>query len=508
MEIPSHLFALIITANSYQAPLQQLMFQKFVMFQHIAKFYILGKFDLVFVKIGSNYYLPAIRQSQESHISTSISPIQRCRSINELLNSTIMSWPRIRQTKYYHIPCQTQHDLPCFSDGSYMCLCTLEHYANCFQLDNKLDLACQDKTYCQHEAECFQDNPTCPVNKLCICTDCYFGDRCQFYAQSIGSTLEDILRYEIRPNATWAEQSVSIKVSAALTIIMFAVGLINNVVSIITFQSKDSRKVGCGMYLLALSITSLLALIMLTIKFWFVILTQINTNVNRSVLHGGCISIEPLLKLMLYTSNWLNACVAIERVVTLFKGVSFNQSKSKRIARWIILFLPAFIMGTIIHEPLYRDLFDDKEEHRIWCVPYYSHSVQVYNTFILVFHFAIPFSCNFLSGVFIIISAARHRSKARTERTYKQHLREQLKEHKQLLISPLILVVLSLPQAVISALPGCVKSSRNPSLYLSGYFISFIPSVIVFVIFVLPSDFYKKEFKNSLTKLRRRLHRE
>jgi hypothetical protein len=348
----------------------------------------------------------------------------------------------------------------------------------------------------------------CPLNKLCICTGCYFGDRCQFYAKGIGLTLDDILRYQIRPNATLADQSLSIKVSAALTMIMFAAGLINSVLSLMTFQSRDSRKVGCGMYLLASSITSLLTVTMFTIKFWFVILTQMNVYVSHSVLRGGCISIEPLLKLMLYTDNWLNACVAVERAVTVFKGINLNQSRSKQIARWAILFLPVFIMGTIIHEPVYRNLFDDKEEQRIWCVTNYSHAVQIYNTFILFFHFLVPFSCNLFSALFIIFRAARHRAKTRTEQTYKQHLREQLNEHKQLVISPLIFVVLSLPRLIISLLSGCVKSSRNPWLYLSGYFISFIPSVIVFAAFVLPSALYKKQFKESLNKWRRRFHRE
>ena len=290
--------------------------------------------------------------------------------------------------------------------------------------------------------------------------------------------------------------------------IMFAVGLINSILSFMTFQSSDSRKVGRGMYLLASSISSLLTITIFTIKFWFLILTQMNASVSRSLLHGGCVSIESLLKLMLYSDNWLNACVAVERAVTVFKGASFNKPKSKRAARWIIIFLPIFIMSTIIHEPIYRHLFDDKEENRIWCVTNYPPSIQNYNTAIISFHFIAPFSCNLFSALFIIIRAARHRAKTRTGLSYKQHLREQLHEHKQLIISPMILVVLSLPRLIISLLSSCVKSSRNPWLYLSGYFISFIPSIVIFLAFVLPSNLYKKQFKESLNTWRRRLNRE
>ncbi len=111
--------------------------------------------------------------------------------------------------------------------------------------------------------------------------------------------LDDILRYEIRPNTTLANRPLSVKMSTTPTMVMFAVGLINSVLSLMTFQSKDSRTVGCGIYLLTSSITSLLTITMFTIKFWFLILTQINVFVSRSVLRGGCILIDPLLKYML-----------------------------------------------------------------------------------------------------------------------------------------------------------------------------------------------------------------
>ncbi|CAF1590186.1 unnamed protein product, partial [Adineta steineri] len=129
---------------------------------------------------------------------------------------------------------------------------------------------------------------------------------------------------------------------------MFVAGLINSILSFITFQHKDSQQVGCGMYLLASSITSLLTISMFIIKFWFVVLTHINVSTSLSVLRGGCVSIEPILKLFLYLDGWLNACVAVERAVLIFKGVKFDKKKSKSIAQRTILILPFFIFGTLI----------------------------------------------------------------------------------------------------------------------------------------------------------------
>ena len=415
---------------------------------------------------------------------------------------------RIRKVKYYHTICQAHVDLFCFFDDFYMCLCTLDHHANCFDFKHNPDSTCRHKSHCQNGAECLQDDLRCPLATMCICKDCFFGDRCQFYVKGIGMTLEDILRYEIRPNVTMAEQPLSVKMSAALTMVMLAVGLINGILSLLTFQGKESRKVGCGLYLFTSAITSFLTLVVFTFNFWFLILTQTNVYANRSLLRGGCIFIEPILKLFLFLDNWLNACVAIERAITIFEGVNFNKEKSKRIVRWAILCLPLFIISTIIHEPLHRNLFDDREENRVWCTTEYSYYVQRYNTAILFFHFLVPFSANLFSALFVILTAARQRAQVRTRQSYQQHLYEQLRELKHILLSPVILVVLALPRLLISLLSNCVKTSQNPWFYLSGYFISFIPSVLVFVVFVLPSELYKKQFKESLRIWRRRIGRQ
>lgn len=310
--------------------------------------------------------------------------------------------------------------------------------------------------------------------------------------------------------------------------IMFVGGLIGSICSLLTFQNKDLRKVGCCMYLLASSITSLLTISMFTIKYWFVVFTQIYASVPL----GGCMIIEPLLKLCVYMDAWLNACVAVERTAAVSKGVNFDKNKSKRIARWIIIILPFVIMGTIIHEPLNRDLFkyqteiykseenenwtNKSKEHEVsvnvtgiyetlrhvWCVTHYSRSLQHYNTFILFFHLVAPFVANLFSALFIIFGVARQRSVTQKQKSYIGHVREQSHEHKQLIISPVILLILALPRLIISLLSECMKASNNPWLYLSAYFISFTPSMLVFVVFVLPSALYRKTFIESLTKRR------
>ncbi len=339
------------------------------------------------------------------------------------------------------------------------------------------------------------------------------GDRCNFYIKGIGLTLDDILRDELRPNTTLNNQSFSIKISAALIIIMFVGGLINSILSLITFQRKECRQIGCGMYLLASSMTSFLAISMFTIKFWFVVLNRINVSTSLSILRGGCVSIEVILKFFLYLDGWFNACVAIERAVNVFKGIKFDKEKSKYFARRTIFILPFCIISTLMHELVYRRLFvyqtetgengEGTTEQYVSCVTHYSPAVQNYNTTILFFHLVAPFLANICSAFFIIFGAARQRSVARTNQTFSEHVRKQFNEHKQLIISPVILLVLSIPRLIISLLPGCVKISENLWLYLSTHFISFIPSMLIFIIFVIPSELYMRAFKQSFNNARR-----
>ncbi|CAF0799770.1 unnamed protein product [Adineta steineri] len=159
------------------------------------------------------------------------------------------------------------------------------------------------------------------------------------------------------------------------------------------------------------------------------------------------------------------------------------------------------------YELIYRDLFDDHEERRVWCVLQYSQSVESYTTIVQYFHFVAPCAINLFSAVYIIINIARQRTTTRTKFNYRQQLVNQVNEHKQLIISSVVLAVLLFPRFLISLLSTCVKASRNPWLYLCGYFVSFIPSSLIFVIFVLPSSFYKRQFKQSIITWRQRFMR-
>jgi hypothetical protein len=214
--------------------------------------------------------------------------------------------------------------------------------------------------------------------------------------------------------------------------------------------------------------------------------------------------IEPLLKLLLNTDNWLNACVAVERALTVFKGVSFQKKTSQKMAKWIIICVILINIILVIPQILNLNLFYDEKEERTWCVIFYSELLNTYISFIRFFHFFSPFLINLFSALFIIIGTAHQRVLSQTKYRFTNHFKTKLKQHKHLLISPVILLILSLPRLIISFTLNCNKSSQHFWLNLFGYFISFMPQILIFIVFVLPSPTYKKEFQQVLSRIQRR----
>ncbi|CAF1481998.1 unnamed protein product, partial [Adineta ricciae] len=146
----------------------------------------------------------------------------------------------------------------------------------------------------------------------------------------------------------------------------------------------------------------------------------------------------------------------------------------------------------------------DFEEERIWCLVQYSPSINIFNSFITLFHFLIPFIINSCSIIIVVILTSRSRSLVQSSLSFMEHFKLQFKEYKHHFIASCALVLLALPRLIISFISGCMKSPNKSWLFLSAYLISFLPSIMIFVIYVLPSKNYKTELYNVLQKRLRR----
>ncbi|UJR12844.1 hypothetical protein I4U23_017018 [Adineta vaga] len=477
-------------------------FKKFLFGQISNIIYWSHPFHIVIIEpIKNIFYLTIIQKIYTPSITfiRKINSSHHCKNITKLFNKTFVQSHLLQRIKHYHEPCQQSSlQLFCFHDEKHFCLCTdfeQQRLSNCFDFNFHMQYNCLRQSVCENGAQCFQDSPTCPQKSICVCNECFYGTRCQFTTKGFGLSLDAILGYRIQPYMSFQEQPTTVQVSLILTIIMFILGLVNSILSLITFKIKKLRQVGCGLYLFGSSITSLLITIIFILKFSILLLLQMAIITNQSFLNIQCILIDFLIRICLSMDQWLNACVAIERALTVRSGVNFNKHKSKKIAKWMICVLIIITITTAIHDPIHRRLIndDDEEEKRTWCIVRYSKEIEIFNSIVNIIHFLGPFLINLLSALFIIIVGARQRACARPRQSYREHLLEQFRDHRQLLIAPFILIILAFPRLYISFISNCMKSAHNSWLYLIGYFISFVPSMLTFVVFVLPSDLYSKE---------------
>ncbi|CAF3944130.1 unnamed protein product, partial [Adineta steineri] len=439
--------------------------------QNSVTIHIPQEFNILFVQIpNGDYYLTILREKYipTEDIHAQVSPKQRCPFVHDLLNDTFLHYEYMRRVKYYPLLCQQYSQLMCFYDEYYMCICDSDRFSNCFTFNFTIKHDCSGQDICNNNGQCFQNREVCPTTFLCMCEECYYGDRCQFTTKGYIFSLDPILGYHIKPNININRQPLIIKLSISIITLVLIFGLINGSLSLATFHLKKPREVGCGYYLFASSIISISMIIILTIKVSYLVISQILPITNRSSLFASCISIDVILKILLASSEWLNACVGIERTYSIIKGVKFDKNKSKIIAKRTIIAMISLTTLSYLHDPIHRQLaYDlDGDQTRIWCFSNYSSALTKYNSFITLFHFLFPFSINVTSALLLIIIAARLRVKVDKNQTFKQHFLLQLQQHKHILIAPSLLVLLSLPRLIISFTSRCMRSARQPWLHL------------------------------------------
>ena len=506
IRIPPSILVHFISVYNDTDPLRITALRKIPFNQASAIAFTSTAFRLIFAQFNGKFYLVYHRrvQSRPAQVSTSAQDSHRCLSITELFNSTILELNTLHRIKYYHLPCQEHVQLVCFYEPLYMCLCTTDRQADCFEFDQNSSSSCAEENFCENGGHCYRDDPVCPRKVTCGCQPCFYGSRCQFSTAEAGLSLDVILGYHILVRVPFSQQPSILFIGIAVTTLLVGIGLLDALLSIRTFQAPMIQKTACGLYLWASSITSLLVIIAFAMKMSLMIVSQMGTITQRSFLLVHCIIMDSLVRVLLSVGDWLRACVCVELAFTICQGVTFDPAKSKRRSKWVIGCIYLFVVLTTLHEPVHRQLTDDMEEHRTWCVTTYSAMWASINTSVVLLHFLTPFFINIVSAILIIVKAARRRSTVQQTLTHRQHLRAQFHQHKKLLLSPCLLIALTTPRLIISFASGCMSSSRQSSLLLAGYFLSFIPPMLTVVVFVLPSETYKQQFLRSVRTKRQR----
>ena len=467
MTLPPSMLIHFIESHRWRDPDHSTTFKSIPINDAPIRIYRPKPFDLVFLELlEQDYYLAVAGRSALEQVEKKVSIADRCLPINEIFNESIAQLHLLRRIKFYHLPCAWQSSpvISCFFDDIHLCFCQpwgIERVSNCLEFNHRMKRDCLGQNGCENGAQCFQDDATCPQTSIYICAACFYGTRCQFSMNGFSLSLDAILSDHIRPHVPIRRQSFLIVVALIVTLVMTVIGWSNGILALITFKNKKVREVGCGYYMLGSSLSTLVTMTMFVLKFLFLLGIQMGSVTNRTFQAIQCVSVDFLVRVGLNMDQWLMACVAIERAMMIIQETRFSKAKSRQKAKAVIPSLLIVVVISTVYDPIYRRLLDDQssdDEQRTWCIVSYPSSLRVLDSVINMAHFLVPFAINFISATVIIWKGARQRANVRGYFVFKELLGEQLRQHRHLLTTPILVILLGLPRIVISVLSGCLKS--------------------------------------------------
>ena len=472
--------------------------------------------ELIIVKIYSSssvptsprlYLISVQLNAQTINGTTQVNEQTECLSVS-LLNSTY-------SPMQYHQLCQKNESLYCFEDGYYLCVCVDNNSrVECFGYDYRLD-RCSE---CLSDGVCVKgDGSTMRNDIICVCPMCYSGSRCQFNSNSFSFTLDHLFY----PDLISSNSKIIVGILILIPLFVFLIALPNNIFSLMTFGRPRCLCNGIGQYLLYMSVVNQFNLAFLCARL-------IHLVVNIKGLHSHSLVDLYLCKIFSYllttTSRmvyWFSSLVAIERVyMTLF--LNGRWLRKPHLARRLIYSTMLIILISNVHELIFVEslngIYNDKDGMCVIHFPDRSRSTwTLFHLILSTLHSILPFIINISCTLTISCLVARNKISAHKtpaddygKKTVSEsrlgHLKsdihfawEVVNENKELVIGPgitLIPQLFSLPLFIVSFTLYCqnLENSWMRYVLIVCYFISFVPQMTSFMLYVSPSSFYSSEW--------------
>ena len=252
----------------------------------------------------------------------------RISHIDQLFNANVLNMNDLDRVKFYQQPCRERPDLTGFHDEAFICLCNRKHLPDCFPFIHHIANCSATSNVCLNKGLCLQDDEVRnPLGFVCICERCFFGDLCQHTTSDYSLSLDSLLGTRLIRNELIYRQPVSIQLCLVFVTFFLLLGLCCNSATIILFVARAKlRTVDCTLFIMASSAFGLCSLVMLCVKFTSLLfLPQMQSS------QMGCALTDYLLKLFPTACDWMNACVAIERLRLSRIGAGPNKTVNKKL---------------------------------------------------------------------------------------------------------------------------------------------------------------------------------
>ena len=401
------------------------------------------------------------------------------------------------QIKRYHRPCQAKFNATfCFYDElNYICFCnSTTGRASCFIYDFSFDQCHR----CLHGGRCLAgDRQRNPDDFICSCRRCVYGSLCQYRMDQIGFSFESILAFDLsatddRRSLKW---TLTLYISVLLLIVI--VGSISNILSFRTVRQPTIEPSMATRYIQLTTIVNQLTLLALLLQITYVILNRFHclgqTTINDFLCHVSAY----LLDCFTDTSKWFISLLAIHRARNTRQLRTLNNLPVKK--HFLLLLGICLVMFSVnsISIVFHRLVAEPRHSpDQLVCIVEYTNSIwSTIKTTTLFCNHLIPFLLNTYATWVIIRTVAR--SKANVNRSeYRREIWRQIRDRYEQLLCPTIMILCSIPHLLVGFLVRCYDLDRviRRKLIIFAYLISFIPQMLTFVLFILPSKNYKRIF--------------
>lgn len=246
--------------------------------------------------------------------------------------------------------------------------------------------------------------------------------------------------------------------------------------------------------------------LMLLLKVTYIILGTNGTLFSlESFNRYSCKSLSYLLSVFTRLTYWLTSFVTIERLCM----VTFPTStvlKNPRLALEASAFAVVMVSGMHLHEVQHYTIIDDlsytSANINLGVANYVQPVVSAFNRVNVLLHYAILFLAQMFSITIMILQTAFSRARTNSNRheTVADLFRKQLRTQKELYVTPMIIVLSSLPQIILSFSYACTELKHSWQRYtlLTAYFLSYLPQILGFLLYVLPSTSFSEEFRQTI----------
>ncbi|CAF3098500.1 unnamed protein product [Rotaria socialis] len=184
--------------------------------------------------------------------------------------------------------------------------------------------------------------------------------------------------------------------------------------------------------------------------------------------------------------------------MTLITTSTISKNPRVAINSSIITLLIHLVMH--IHELVYYRTVQGPHSSAVLCITdFHTNIVDTYNRTMTFIHHMAPFCVQIVTITLLIAFTARRRSKTTGKRmTFTRQLIKQFSTQKELYTMPTIIILSALPQIILTFSLACTElNGLKQHALLVAYLLSFAPQLLGFVLYVLPSSAYKKEFSET-----------